>query len=50
MPGKAQSAERVSVLRRSASAYLHSPSSAYLTGSSLGIAVAILLLLALGGV
>lgn len=50
MPNRDQSAERVSIIQRSASAYFYSPSSVYLTGSSLGIVVAILLLLALGGV
>lgn len=50
MPGGDENAERVSILRRSASAYLYSPSSVYLTGASLGIVVATLILLALGSV
>lgn len=50
MPDRGQNTERVSILRRSVFAYFYSPSSAYLTGSSIGIVVATLILLALGSV
>ncbi len=50
MPGRDQNAERVSILRRSVLAYFHSPNTVYLTGSSIGILVAILVLLAFGSV
>jgi hypothetical protein len=50
MPNRDQNAGRVSILRRSVFAYLHSPNSVYLTGSSIGIVVATLILLAFGSV
>ena len=50
MPDRDKDAERVSILRRSASVYFYSPNSVYLTGSSIGIVVAALILLALGSV
>jgi hypothetical protein len=49
MPAGGRIAERDSILRRSASAYLYSPSPVYLAGSCLGIVAATLILLALGG-
>lgn len=50
MAGRYHRAERDSLLRRSAAAYLDSPSSVYLTGSGLGVAMAVVFLLVLGGV